>query len=67
MAGKMAKNMLFVVFNCFVFKGFLKNIKRVCFDEFAVKRVIKFRSPEKIHEFVWRLFDSRVSVKHESS
>ena len=47
MAGKMAKNMLFIVLNYFVFKGFLKSINWVCFDDFAVKRIIEFRSLKK--------------------
>ena len=68
MAGKMAKNMLFIVFNYFEFKGFLKSISQVCFDDFAVKVInIESRSPTKIEKIVWHLLDSRVGVKHESS
>ena len=47
MAGKRAKNMLFIVFSYFVFKGFLKSINRVCFDDFAVERIVEFRSLKK--------------------
>ena len=43
MAGKMAKNLSFIVFNYFVSKGFLRSINCVCFDEFAVKRIIEFK------------------------
>ena len=47
MAGKMAKNMLFIVFiNYSVFKGFLKSINQVCFDDFAVKRTIESRTQD---------------------
>ena len=58
--------MFLVVFNYFVFKGFLKSINRVCFDDFAVKRIIEFRFLKKIQTIVSRLFHSRVSVEHES-
>ena len=67
MAGKMAKNMLFIVLNYFVLKGFFKTINRVCFDDFAVKRIIEFRSLKKIKKNVWRLFHSIRMVKNESS
>ena len=42
MAGKMAKNMFFIVFN-----NSFESINRVCFDHFAVKGITEFWSLKK--------------------